>query len=125
MPWRAILPMMSKENVGNVIKVLVKELHGWLRWRSIEAAPGHGAKRMFRDRHFSRRVLKSRFCYHDKNVGVGVPMAKARWTMGGHMDPGFNKFGRDSPTVSKFNFMFPLQAVCSMWFVCCNWAIAG
>ena len=102
LPWREIwaMPQMIKDKF---IESAVNEYKGWLEWSSIKPLSAEEAAAVRSDRKLSRRILKSRAAYRDKNKGTGEVKAKTRVVLVGCADPDLKSLLRDSPTPTRLS----------------------
>ena len=75
----------------------------WMRWGGIKPLSHKEADKILSDPKLSKRVLKSRAAYRDKNKGLGEVKAKCRVVLIGCNDPDIFKVTRDSPTPSRLS----------------------
>ena len=73
----------------------------WLDWGSIEPLNREEASKVFRDKILSKRVLRTRSCFWDKNKGVAPLKAKCRVVALGHRDPDVYHLTRECPTPNR------------------------
>ena len=112
LPWREIT-RMSPEVAKEFRKAALIEYENWMAWKSAREVPREEARSILRDKIRARRVLRSRMCYRDKNVGVPPLRAKARCVVIGCGDPDLAELERNSPTPSRTSFMLVMQVFAS------------
>ena len=117
-PWRSI-PASQKRKFQDAAHA---EWSEWKRWGSVRPVSPAESKQIRACARRKRRIMKSRFCYKDKNAGKAVSdmMAKARLTIQGCGDPDLDKLARDSPTVQKVFLHLVLFIAASL-----DWDIYG
>ncbi|CAK9077183.1 unnamed protein product [Durusdinium trenchii] len=69
------------------------------------------AQKVLRDKILSKRILRSRACYRDKNVGQGELKAKCRIVCLGHLDPDLELLDRSAPTPGRTTEMLMLAMI--------------
>ena len=99
-PWREIIRMPSAY-VDKFLASIDKEAMSWLEWRSVRPLSSEECKKVLRDKTLSRRILRSRALYRDKNVGRGEVRAKCRVVCLGHTDPDIYNLTRSAPTPGR------------------------
>ena len=99
-PWRHILTM-PPAYIDKFLAAIDKETNSWSEWRSVKPLSREEAQAVLRDKILSKRVLRSRACYRDKNVGQGEVKAKCRIVCLGHQDPDLEVLNRSSPTPGR------------------------
>ena len=82
-------------------------------WGPVVALTDQEAKEIMNDPQKWKRIMRSRSCYRDKNVGVPPLKAKARVVALGHTDPDLSLISRDSPTPSRLSEMILLTVYVS------------
>ena len=107
-PWREIM-RLDAEKISQYREAVKKEYRSWVEWSSAKEVTEERARRILSDRSMAKRVLRSRICYRDKNVGVPPLAAKARCVVIGCSDPDLAELDRNSPTPSRHSFMVVLQ----------------
>eukprot|EP00913_Durusdinium_trenchii_P014270 g13388.t1 len=103
-PWRHILTM-PPAYIDKFLAAIDKETNSWSEWRSVKPLSREEAQAVLRDKILSKRVLRSRACYRDKNVGQGEVKAKCRIVCLGHQDPDLEVLNRSSPTPGRTSEM--------------------
>ena len=90
-----------------------KEYLNWNNYSSARPLTRQEALEVLKDQNLCRRILRSRNCYRDKNVGRGPVRAKARTVVIGCSDPDLAELERTSPTPSRISLMLILQIYAS------------
>ena len=111
-PWREIVSR-GGEFLEAFYKAAEKEHQSWMDWGPVIALSEKEAKEIMSDPQKRKRIMKSRSCYRDKNVGVPPLKAKARVVALGHTDPDLSLISRDSPTPSRLSEMILLTVYVS------------
>ena len=100
LPWRQILSMPAAY-VDKFLAAINKEADSWSEWQSVRPLSHEEAQAVLRDKILSKRILRSRACYRDKNCGQGEVKAKCRIVCLGHQDPDLGRLSRTSPTPGR------------------------
>ena len=102
LPWKEVkaLPRASYEKFLESVRT---EEDNWMRWGGIKPLSRQEAEKVLNDPKLSRRILKSRAAYRDKNKGLGEVKAKCRVVLIGCNDPDIFRVSRDSPTPSRLS----------------------
>ena len=103
-PWRQIL-QMPPAYVDKFLAAINKEADSWSEWRSVRPLSKEETKQVLADRTLSKRIMRSRACYRDKNCGQGELKAKCRIVCLGHTDPDLMKLTRTAPTPGRVSEM--------------------
>ncbi|CAK9109800.1 unnamed protein product, partial [Durusdinium trenchii] len=109
-PWRQIASM-PRPYVEKFLDSIIKEANSWSEWRSVKPLTREEAQRVLRDKILSKRILRSRACYRDKNVGQGELKAKCRIVCLGHLDPDLELLDRSAPTPGRTTEMLMLAMI--------------
>ena len=101
-PWAEImkLPVQSLEKYLDAVR---NEEENWMRWGGVKPLSRQEAQRVLQDTKLSRRILRSRAAYRDKNKGLGEIKAKCRVVLIGCQDPDMFQLSRDSPTPTRLS----------------------
>ena len=94
------LPLVSYQKYLDSVRV---ERDNWMSWGGIRPLSREETRQVMSDPELSRRILKSRAAYRDKNKGVGEIKAKCRVVLIGRADPDLFHLSRDSPTPSRLS----------------------
>jgi len=107
-PWREIMsgPASTRDEF---VKSVKKEESKWDKWGPVEPVPDDQVDSILENPMLSRRCLKSRAAYRDKNCGVGDIAAKCRVVVMGCNDPDLANLDRNAPTCSRLSFFVVLQ----------------
>ena len=100
-PWREIVRQGGIIIFKKYVESARKEHEQWQTWASVKPLPDHETKKVLADPVLRTRVLRSRACYRDKNLGQGELRAKCRVVVLGHKDPDLGSISRDSPTPTR------------------------
>ena len=100
LPWSQIAQMPAAF-VGKFLAAIEKEFNSWCAWQSVLPLTETEAQQVFQDRVLSKRILRSRAAYRDKNCGQGEVKAKCRIVALGHQDPDLYRISRDAPTPGR------------------------
>ena len=109
-PWRQIAAM-PRPYVEKFLDSIIKEANSWSEWRSVRPLSHEEAQKVLRDKILSKRILRSRACYRDKNVGQGELKAKCRIVCLGHLDPDLELLDRSAPTPGRTTEMLMLAMI--------------
>ena len=69
--------------------------------RPLDEKEARAVLNVLNDKILSKRVMRSRACYRDKNCGQGEVKAKCRVVCLGHQDPDLHSISRQSPTPGR------------------------
>ena len=107
-PWREIMsgPASTRDEF---VKSVKKEESKWDKWGPVEPVPEDQVDQILSDPMLSKRCIKSRAAYRDKNCGVGDIAAKCRVVVMGCNDPDLSSLDRNAPTCSRLSFFVVLQ----------------
>eukprot|EP00971_Amphidinium_carterae_P323666 6432341-Amphidinium_carterae.1 len=86
-----------------------KEQASWEEWKPVRQLNPEEAKRVLSDKFLSRRVLRSRMIYRDKNSGSPPLAPKARLVVTGFSDPDLATLRRYSPVLTRLGLYTVLQ----------------
>ena len=101
-PWREIMKQ-PRQAIEKYMDAVRAEEENWMRWGGVRPLHPSEAKRVLQDRSLTRRILRSRAAYRDKNRGLGEIKAKCRVVLIGCQDPDIFSITRDSPTPSRLS----------------------
>ena len=101
-PWREIMKL-PRQAIEKYIDAVRAEEENWMRWGGVRPLTTDEARRVLQDKSLSRRILRSRAAYRDKNRGLGEIKAKRRVVLIGCQDPDLFSLTRDSPTPSRLS----------------------
>ena len=101
-PWREIMKQ-PRQAIEKYMDAVRAEEENWMRWGGVRPLATDEARRVLQDKSLSRRILRSRAAYRDKNRGVGEIKAKCRVVLIGCQDPDLFSLTRDSPTPSRLS----------------------
>ena len=107
-PWREIYSR-GGDYLEQFVQAAQKEHQSWMDWAPVVPLTESEAREILRDPQRKKRVMKTRSCYRDKNVGRLPLKAKARVVVLGHRDPDLAVISRDSPTPSRLSEMLLLS----------------
>ena len=102
LPWKE-LTSQPRAQYEKYLESVRTEEDNWMRWGGIKPLSHKEADKILSDPKLSKRVLKSRAAYRDKNKGLGEVTAKCRVVLIGCNDPDIFKVTRDSPTPSRLS----------------------
>eukprot|EP00435_Cladocopium_sp_Y103_P068491 s386_g31.t1 len=103
-PWREIVSR-GGSYLDAFVDAADKEHRSWIEWGPVKPLTPAQAKLVLQDPKKRRRILKSRSCFRDKNVGVPPLKPKCRVVVLGHQDPDLKVISRDSPTPTRLSEM--------------------
>ena len=116
-PWRKIMEM-PQPYVDKFLAAIQKEAESWSAWQSVEPLSDAEANKVYSDEILSKRILRSRACYRDKNCGVGDVKAKCR-IVGivalGHLDPDLETLTRNAATPGRVAEHIMYLAIVAGW----------
>ena len=102
LPWKE-LTSQPRAQYEKYLESVRTEEDNWMRWGGIAPLSRREADKILNDPKLSKRVLKSRAAYRDKNKGLGEVKAKCRAVLIGCNDPDIFRVTRDSPTPSRLS----------------------
>ncbi|CAK9114796.1 Protease Do-like 9 [Durusdinium trenchii] len=111
-PWRHILTMPAAY-VDKFLAAIEKESNSWSEWQSVRPLTKEECRQVLQDKILRKRIMRSRACYRDKNVGQGEVKAKCRIVCLGHEDPDLDRLSRSSPTPGRTIEMICYQMIVS------------
>ena len=100
LPWSQI-SQMPAAYIDKFLAAIEKEFNSWCEWESVLPLTEAEAQHVFKDKILSKRILRSRAAYRDKNCGQGELKAKCRVVALGHQDPDLYRISRDAPTPGR------------------------
>ncbi|CAE7467549.1 CML10, partial [Symbiodinium pilosum] len=86
LPWKE-LTSQPRAQYEKYLESVRTEEDNWMRWGGIKPLSHKEADKILSDPKLSKRVLKSRAAYRDKNKGLGEVTAKCRVVLIGCNDP--------------------------------------
>ena len=101
-PWKEIVKLPRAAYQKDLESVRVKH-DNWLSWGGVRPLSRAEVRKVMADPELSKRILKSRSAYRDKNKGLGEIKAKCRVVLIGCCDPDLFHLSRDSPTPSRLS----------------------
>ena len=107
-PWRELIHQ-PEECRDLFVKAVKKEEAKWHKWGPVEPVPDSQVDEILADPYLSKRCIKSRAAYRDKNCGIGDIAAKCRVVVLGCNDPDLASLDRNAPTCSRLSFFVVLQ----------------
>eukprot|EP00971_Amphidinium_carterae_P241758 4800210-Amphidinium_carterae.1 len=86
-----------------------KEQASWDEWKPVRQLSPEETRQVLSDKLLSRRILRSRMLYRDKNSGVPPLAPKARLVVTGFSDPDLATLRRYSPVLTRLGLYMVLQ----------------
>ena len=97
------------------LDAIAKEATSWDNWGPVRPLGRDEAAAVLKDKILLKYILRSRFCYRDKNCGRDPLLAKARLVVSGFDDPDLHRLTRNYPTATLVGFFAVLQLASSMF----------
>eukprot|EP00971_Amphidinium_carterae_P111134 2201418-Amphidinium_carterae.2 len=100
-----------------------KEEASWNEWKPVRALSPQEAQSVKSNREMSRRILRSRMIYRDKNSGIPPLAPKARLVVTGFSDPDLASLRRYSPVLTRLGLFMVLQLFASSHTIPSAWRL--